>query len=729
MNRIHRVLVTVVFLLSSSGVAFAQEPMPPWLLPEPLPPSLTPWATELVLKSYRVDVEIEGQIAITYIEQVFRNDGNEIAEATYLFPLPKGAVVSDFLLWIDGQAVEGQLLDRETARSIYEGIVRQQLDPALLEFVGRDMIQARIFPVPPGGERKIELTYKHILTMDEGLVGYRLPLRLPAGQTKPIEQLTVNLHLRNDQPLRALYSPTHPVDVERVGEGEALIGFEDSNHLPNLDFEFFYSIAQDDVDLHLLTYRPTGEDGYFLLLVTPKVEVNEDETVARDVVLVLDTSGSMKGQKIVQAKRALAIILEQLGPDDRFNVIAFSTGVRSFAAELQPVEEQQSAQRFVSSLRATGSTDIHRALLEAMALFDDDRDHARPAVVIFLTDGLPTVGVTDVDRILSNVADAAPESVRLFPFGVGYDVNTLLLDGLGQEHRGVSAYVEPGQSIDEVVSGLYDEVSTPVLSDLDLDFGKIVVEDAYPYPLPDLFAGKQLVLIGRYRDGGETDVTLSGWTNGDKRTFVYESLRFTAKGGDPLIAQLWARRKIGYLLTQVRLSGQDPEVIQEIVDLSVRYGIVTPYTSYLVQEPGLALTREGRSRIVEEEMLAPAAPTPAMGEKAVEASEAQEALRSTDTIYSGSGGGSRVVTERDSEDDAAPDQWVRHVLDKTFIWQNGIWTDTTYDSDEMEPIQVVFASRSYFDLLGEKPELAPFFALGQEVIVVMDKIAYEVIVE
>jgi Ca-activated chloride channel family protein len=286
--------------------------------------------------------------------------------------------------------------------------------------------------------------------------------------------------------------------------------------------------------------------------------------VAKDAILVLDTSGSMRGEKLDQAKGALEFVLDNLNDEDRFNVIAFSTGVRQYATRLQPAEERNEALHFVRELEAAGGTDINRALLEALTQVGDER----PTLIIFLTDGLATEGVVDTEQIIANAAQAATEAVRVFTFGVGDEVNTILLDTLAQSHRGASAYVRPGQSIKEEVSAFYAKVSSPLLADLDLDFGKVHVEDTYPYPLPDLFAGTQLVLVGRYRQGGFTAIILEGEVNDRPQKFTYEDIHFRDQGGESFIPRLWATRKIGYLLSQIRLHGESKELVDEIVSLS-----------------------------------------------------------------------------------------------------------------------------------------------------------------
>ncbi|MEA3342204.1 MAG: VIT domain-containing protein, partial [Chloroflexota bacterium] len=515
----------VALLLSAAPLVLADgiiipEP-PPWPDPPPLEES---WLT---IRYHRVTVTIEDQVATTRVEQEFLNEHDWECEGTYVFPLPEGAAVSEFVMWVDGAPVEGEILEAGEARAIYEDIVRRRRDPALLEYVGRSAVRASIFPIPPGGSRKVELEYSQVLPVENGLVRYVYPLNTEKFSARPLEEVSVRVELRSKDAMRALYSPTHQdrVYIERDGDYRATVGYEEYDLLPDQDFELAYSVSQEDVGLNLLTYRESAsDDGFFLLLVAPTVKV--ERVIPRDVILVLDTSGSMEGEKMEQAQESLVYVLEHLNTGDRFNVVAFSTGLRQYARDLRPISETSEAVEWVRELEAIGGTDINRALLEAMAQVGE-----RPTVLIFLTDGLPTEGVTEIEQILSNVESIAPENVRLFPFGVGDDVNTILLDTLAEQQRGVAGYVRPHERIDEEVSGFYAKISAPVLADIKLDFGDVLVEEIYPYPLPDLFAGTQLILTGRYRDDGASLITLNGDVNGGTQEFVYEG-SFRATGGD-----------------------------------------------------------------------------------------------------------------------------------------------------------------------------------------------------
>jgi Ca-activated chloride channel family protein len=679
----------------ADGIIIPEPPWPPGPAPEPI------WLT---IRYHRVTVTIENQIATTRVDQVFVNEHNWEAEGTYIFPLPPGATVNQFTMWVDGKPIEAEILPADKARAIYEEIVRSRRDPALLEYVGRDVVQARIFPIPPGGERRIQLEYTQVLPLEGGMVRYVYPLDTERFSARPLEEVSIRVDIKSPVPLKAVYSPTHQdqVYIDR-DEYRATVSYEETDVLPDRDFQLVYTVGKEEVGLTLLTYREPPDDGFFLLLVAPPLRA--ERVQPKDILLVLDISGSMMGEKIEQAQDALVYVLERLNPEDRFNIIAFSTGVRYWARGLRPASEAGEARQWVERLKATGGTDIHSALLEALAQADQER----PTVLIFLTDGQPTEGVVEIDRILEAVRRAAPRNVRLFPFGVGDDVNAVLLDTLAQEHRGAPAYVRPGERIDEAISAFYAKVQAPVLTDITLDFGDVLVEDVYPRPLPDLFAGTQLILVGRYRGSGPVRIRLAGEAEGEKREFVYEGT-FRATGGDSFIPRLWAGRKIGYLLTQIRLYGERKEWVDAVIDLSVRYGIITPYTSFLIRED--VFTEAGREEAAEQLKALPAAP--AVGGGAVDLAQEQARLRDMGGV-----GGAPMPRE------AA--EVVRHVGSKTFFLREGVWTDAEFDPERMTPIPVQFGSDAYFDLLKARPEWGPYLALGERVVFLAEGTAYEVV--
>lgn len=707
-------LVGVFSPVKADGIIVPPRPCAENNCPPPHPHPMR----QLNIRYHHVTVQIEDQIAVTRIDQVFHNPNSFPVEGTYIFPLPLDAVVNHFTLWIDGKPVEGKVLSAEEARQTYEDTVRQLKDPALLEYVGRGAVQASVFPIPPDGERRIELEYSQTLPAVNGLISYAYPLNTEKFSAEPIDEVTVKVEILSKQPVRAVYSSSHTVDVQHLDAGHVTASYTATHVLPDADFNLFYSVGESEA-FHLFSYRdpgdPTDSDGFFMLLMAPKPgEVKQ--VVAKDVLLVLDHSGSMEGEKFQQAQSAAQYILQHLNAEDRFGITAFSTGVEMYATSLQPASQAKNASDWVNGLSAEGSTDINRALLETATMADPER----PTYLIFLTDGLPTQGVTHSQDILNNLKQTARNNLRLFAFGVGYDVDTFLLDSLTQEHQGLSAYVQPGQALDEVLSSFYSRISSPLLTDLKLDFGGMQVYDLYPNPLPDLFSGSQIVITGRYRDGGSADVTLQGNVNGTGQTFRFPGQSFvqdsrTVRSAPTGLARLWATRKIGHLLNQVRLQGNNKEWVDQIVRLSIRYGIVTPYTSYLVTEP-MPLGEGGQQRMVQntyDQMQAQAA-APSFGATAVQKAADQGALSQAEVAAGISG-------------DA--NQKVKVVGAHTFVLNDGIWMDTTYDPEKMKPLQVAFLSPDYFKLANSNPELAAALALGDQVIVMVDGTVYQITAE
>jgi len=679
----------------------------------------------LAIKYHHVDIQIKDQVATTRVDQVFVNDNPWTAEGTYIFPLPEGAAVSDFVMWVDGKAVHGEILEADEARTIYDDVVRRMKDPALLEYVGRKALKASVFPIPPGEERKIELEYSQILPVENGLVHYIYPLSTERFSSRPLEDLVVRAQIESREPLKAVYSSRHEVSIDREDDYHALLGLEQSDVLPDRDFELFYTISSEKIGLNLLSFKEEGQDGFFLLLAAPDVKVNEEEIVVKDIILVLDTSGSMQGEKMDQAKEAARYVLDHLNPLDRFAIVSFATTTRSFSPSLEPAAQADKGKDFLDRLEAMGSTDINRAMIEAVGLAEE----VRPTTLIFLTDGLPTEGVTVTGAILDNVAREAPDNVRIFSFGVGDDVDTDLLDQISMDNGGASTYVRPGEEIDEEVSAFYRKVKIPVLSDLSLDWGDIIVDQVYPQRIPDLFAGSQLIMLGRYREGGPAKITLKGMVNQEERSYTYEDLSFRKEGGDDFIPRLWATRAVGYYLTQIRLYGEKQEWIDSIVSLSTRYGIITPYTSFLVQEKDI-FSDKGREEAISdfEEEMAAAAAEPAFGEAAVEKAVYQKSLSAAPvgaavpvnmSVSTGIDGTSKMV--RVSE-------VLKNVGSKTFLLKNDTWIDTTFDRS-MKTKKVAFLGEEYFDLISQVPVLGSYFALGERVIVVHEGQAYETVAE
>ena len=389
----------------------------------------SPLPRALPIKSIKIDTKIVSQVATTHVEQVFRNDTDATLEGTYFFPIPEQASITEFAIWDGDRRLVGEVRSREEARRIYDEIVRRQRDPGLLEYAGKDLFQASIFPIPPHAD-KLEITYSQILHAESGTVAYRYPLGT-GRQVAQIGTVSGRVEIDSREPLRNIYSPTHAVEVKRNNDRRAAISFESPGGTEPQDFQLFYALSREDFGVTLLTNREPGRDGYYLLMISPKDDWSEQEYAAKDIVFVLDTSGSMaEAGKMEKARAALLYGIRTLRPQDRFNVISFAGEEHLMTTDLINADEsaRNRAIQFVEGLKPVGGTNINSALIAARDQIGRASNMSRPRMIVFLTDGLPTVGQTNVEEILSSLKNTA--EARIFPFGVGYDVNTSLLDRL-----------------------------------------------------------------------------------------------------------------------------------------------------------------------------------------------------------------------------------------------------------------------------------------------------------
>ena len=645
-----------------------------------------------------VTATIRDGVVTTHVDQLFRNETGRDLEGRYIFPLPPNAAVSSFTMWVDGVAVEATILDADEARDVYEDFVRRAIDPALLEYVGRDTLSARIFPIPDGGERRIEITYSELLAAEGGVYRYRYPLDTERFSAWPLERVSISVNMETSAPLSAVYSPTHAMTIERTSASSATGAYEDHGLLPTQDFLLYYGVTVDELGMTLLTYRQPGQDGYFLLIGTPPQVESGGKTLPKDLVFVLDRSGSMSGEKIEQAQEALRFILENLHPEDRFAVIAFSDYVETYETELEPVSSEAVARAVAWSygLTATGGTDIDAALSVAFPLFEEND---RPRFLVFLTDGEATSGEVDPVVIAANALEQNAAEARVFVFGVGYDVNTVLLDQLAEENRGTTTYVLPGENLEVSLSTFYQKIASPVLANTALEITEIQTFDIFPRSLPDMFRGSQLLVLGRYREHGDARVTLSGQVEGTPTAFTTLQSFAEIDLAASFLPRLWAGRKIAHLLSQIRLYGESDELVDEVIALSKSYGIITPYTSFLVEEGALD----------EKEMADAlrAATAPQSGASAVAGAQMLQGLAQAETVPV------QAEVER-----------LRVVETRTYYLREGVWMDSAYVDEET--IEIVVYSEAYFSLTEILRWIGPHLAVGDRLIIAVGDLFIEI---
>jgi len=568
----------------------------------------------LAMLNHKVTITIEDQVAVTKVEQTFRNGTQSQLEGTYVFPVPNGAAVNRFSMVVNGKVVKADMVEAGKAKDIYANLVRRTQNAGLLEYMGHGLFQVRVPAIAPNSDQKIVLSYTSVAPREGETVEYTYPLRAESAVARTLEDFSITATIKSQHAVQNVYSPTHAIDIKRKNDREASITFDRNQGLLDKDFQLFYSLGKKDVGLTMLTQRPAGADkGYFLMLVSPNVEMPKDYEQPRDVILVLDTSTSMKGAKIEQAKKAMKYCLGNLGAKDRFALVRFSADVTKYQDKFEDVNKDSIAkgQKWVDDLQLVSGTNINDGLTTALDMRTDDM--SRTFTVIFFTDGMPSKSETNPEKILKNVQAKNSANTRIFSFGVGDDVNASFLDRLAEQTRGFSTYVRNNEDIEAKVSRMYDKINTPVLANLKLTVsGDVQLEEIYPQELPDLFLGSQLVVLGRYRNHGQATVKLTGSVGKDAKEFTHKvAFAENTTADREFVEQLWARRKVGYLLDQIRVNGEKKEMVDEVIELARKYGITTPYTSYLIvpdMPVAFGAGKGGQNRQQGPEALAPQAP-------------------------------------------------------------------------------------------------------------------------
>ncbi len=715
----------------------------------------------LEIKSQVIDVRIDGPVARTHLKQVFHNPYNRQLEGTFLVPLPKDAQVTDFSMVINGQEVHATALEREQAREIYTGIVRRMQDPGLLEYIDAQTFSMRVFPIPARGDMPIELSFAQPIRREGEMYAFNFADGGPK-RFVPVLETDFQLSIHWDEPLGTVYSPTHIVDWSPSKDGKH-IDVVVPDYVPGADhgFTLLFAPEGEGLNMHMVAYRPEAdEDGTFMLMITPPAEGALAKPVPKNVTFVLDVSGSMnEGGKIGKACDALVQCLGALGPEDTFNLITFSTGVETFHRE--PIaatpENIKKANEFISSIRARGGTNIEAALSKAIEQNTGTGLHQ----IVFLTDGLPTVGVTEPSQILRRLESMNENGLRVFSLGVGYDVNTHLLDAIASDTRAVSAYITPDEDIEVKVSGFFDSVAYPVLTDLNLSIPKVEIHDIYPAKLPDLFRGQNLLVFGRYKGHGPTTVTLAGLVGDQPYQEVLET-NFPKETDTKTstIEALWANRKVGYLLEEIRRHGEDRELREEVIALGEEFNLITPYTSYLAVEDSELDGRRGRDDFarVQPQAMTPmplyelnsapdvfapnggasafAAPPPAASNDwAMQKSTAQSAppprsaSSSTHALRAQSGeesvAAARELQERKSAEtlSSVKDQniqvRVKKIHRRTFELIGDTWIEKT-SFEGKKTLEVKYLSEAHTKLIEQYPELKKALSLGERITLILN---------
>jgi Ca-activated chloride channel family protein len=565
----------------------------------------TPAGT-VTITEVNATVDIVEQVATTTMDVSLTNATGARLEAQMVVPVPEKAALRGFTFQGAASEAAAQLLAKEEARKLYDEIVAKTRDPALLEFIGHSVVRSSIFPVEPGGAQKVRITYEHVLPADGDRIDYALPRTESIDYHVPWK---VTASIKSKSPISTVYSPSHKLDTTRISSNQlAARVAADATTEPGA-FRLSYLLERDGITASLLAYPdPKIGGGYFLLLAGAPVKAPEKNALKREVILVLDRSGSMAGEKLEQVRAAALQVLEGLEDGEAFNIIVYHEAVESFAPEpvIKNAETMRAARAYIKGLGVRGGTNIHDALLEALRL--KPTEGCIP-IVLFLTDGLPTVGNTSEKAIREVASKANPHERRIFTFGAGVDVNTPLLDKIALETRATASFVLPGEDVEVKIGQVFKRLVGPVLAGPKLQAldasGKPAlgrVREVTPAKLPDLFENDQLVLLGQYTSEDPLTFVLDGNFFGQQRSFKFDFTLDKATTKNAFVPRLWASRQIATLTDAIRELGADgaaataaadpkvKELVDEIVRLSKDFGILTEYTAFFARE-GTDLTQ------------------------------------------------------------------------------------------------------------------------------------------
>jgi Ca-activated chloride channel family protein len=679
----------VLFVLASTTVISNGVVVPPYPVERDL--------GGFVMNTHNVHIKVENGIATVVIEEEFENTSKRLLEAVYLFPIPSSAVISDFTMKIGDQVLKGEVLPADQAREIYQEIVAKMKDPALLEYVGTQLIRMSIYPFEPGEKRQFLIQYSQPLEISSNSYSMIYPLKIDSFLSAPIG--TVSIRVSVPFKIAEVYSPTHPFK-EMIGATGRDYIFNATDFMPGSDVALVLTSSEDEIPSSLATHwDDTMNEGYFLLTIIPRLK--EETIIPKDVVFVLDISGSMYGEKIEQAKRALEQVLQMLRSGDRFAIVTFDGQVHNLTGGLLDASERAVWIENVRRIQADGMTNIYDALQTSIDMFSKD-DQGRFKVLLFLTDGAPTEGITDTGKIINDATlEARARNVHLFSFGVGTGVVAELLDRLVQENAGRVSYIVEGENIEGKVTDLYRTIETPALENVTISIEGSEVAKVLPTGPHSLFSGQALRLSGIYFEEGDLKVIVEGTRGGERYRYEY-LFKVSKKPDSPFIAKIWAQKRIAHLANFYRYDSSlseaaKEEVKQEIIALSKKFNIINEFTSYLIAPERVQ--------------------TSTMGDRGgFSGAPAVDAVMAAKSV-------AEMEQDQFVEGGASDYKFVDSV---GFALEGEIWIQDDEKVKTLEPISLVAYSEAYFELADRSKWVEKVFALGEKVKFIFNGILFEI---
>jgi len=685
-----------------------------------------------------ISVEITDQVAVKTYDCTFRNaNAQAVVGGTCYMELEPGAQIDNMSVLVDGKELKAEILDVDKAKKVFTDIVKNGGSPALLEYFGSQLIQTQVPRIAPNSTIKVKLTYTTVLKKRGDLIRLQMLNTNPKALMQPLKSASVSVKIKSAEPIKNIYSPTHDVKIVETEGWDVGIEWSQENYMPKHPFVLYYQTVKDAVGASLLAHRELDEPGTFMMMLSPTMgtgsgQITDADILPKDVVFCVDTSGSMlQGKKMDQARSALKYCVESLRKGDRFNIVDFSTVARHFNEDgLVALDDASKAKalKYVDKLHARGGTAIEEALSLSLEHLAGKSDRLK--MIVFATDGLPTIGERNPEAILKSMATKNKQDVRIFVFGEGFDVNTKLLDFLALDHRGEADYILPNEDITKKISRFFDRVGSPVMTDLKVKFDGLEVSDVYPTKISDVFKGEQVIIYGRYTGHGTKRVTLTGHAAGKTQTFTY-TLDFPEYSEDDkssFVPRLWAGRKVDFLLNEIRKQSEpEKELINEVTYLAKRYGIITPYTSFLVTDDVAGNLTNGRPN-------ATAAPNAKLtakfralqgapasdDEKADRVEESKQQAASRYSLGRGKAADFDKAVEAELQrkgKNVSSLEVVRYIGSRTFYQRGKEWQQAEFDMKKHKSIQdVEIGSKKYFALLEKDSRLAKYLALDDVVL-------------